>query len=413
MEHLDIVIIGGGIVGMATAMALLEERPRRLVVVEAADRVAAHQSGHNSGVIHAGLYYRPGSLRATLCTEGAAALYRFCRERGVAHERCGKVVVAVDEGQVEALEGLARRGAENGLEGLRALSAAELGEHEPHVAGVAGLFVPMSGIVDFAVVTAAYADVVRERGGEIRLGAPVTAAARDGNATVITAGERELLTPLVINCAGLQSDRVARCCGVDPGVRIVPFRGEYFELAPRAAALVRNLVYPVPDPRFPFLGVHFTRLVGGGVEAGPNAVLSLARHGYRRWSFSARDALDVIGYRGFRRMARRHWRAGLTELHRSWFRGAFLRDARRLLPDLGRDELRPGRAGVRAMAIDADGAMLDDFRIVRAPGMIHVLNAPSPAATASIAIGRHIAALAAAPEDDPEIRSPSEPLAAT
>ena len=387
----DVAVIGGGIVGMATAMAVLSRRRVSLAVLEKEDHLAAHQTGNNSGVIHSGLYYKPGSLKARNCTAGREALHRFCAEHGIAAERCGKVVVATREEQLPVLEELRRRGEANGLEGLRRLTPEEIREVEPHAAGIAGLLVPQTGIVDYVQVTEAYAGEVRRSGGEVRLGADVRRIVRDGGTMVLETGAGELRCRSLINCAGLHSDRVARLAGVEPGVRIVPFRGEYFELAPERRHLVTNLIYPVPDPEFPFLGVHFTRMISGGVEAGPNAVLAFKREGYTRWSFSAGDLLDALSYGGFWHMAGRYWRMGLGEFWRSWNKGAFVRALRALLPEITARDLVPGGAGVRAQALDPDGRLVDDFRIVEAHRQVHVLNAPSPAATASISIGEAIA----------------------
>ncbi len=398
-ERYDIAIIGGGIVGMATAMALAARPRLSLLVLEAEDRLAAHQTGNNSGVIHSGLYYRPGSEKARTCVEGREALYRFCAERGIAHERCGKLVVATSPEELPRLDELARRGGANGLEGLRRLGPEELREVEPHVAGIAGLLVPHTGIVDYVAVTDAYAAEVRARGGAIVLRARLRRVRRASGELHLETAAGTFCAAHVVNCAGLQSDRVARLCGARVEVRIVPFRGEYYDLAAHRRHLVRNLIYPVPDPRFPFLGVHFTRRVTGGVEAGPNAVLALRREGYRRTSFSPRDALATLAFPGFWRLAARYWRMGSGEMWRSWSKGAFVRALQRLLPELEREDLAPGGAGVRAQALARDGSLLDDFAIVEQEGMIHVLNAPSPAATASIAIGRRIAAMAAASLD--------------
>jgi L-2-hydroxyglutarate oxidase len=390
----DIAVIGGGIVGMATAMSVLARRRVSLVVLEKENRLAAHQTGNNSGVIHSGLYYKPGSLKARNCTAGREALYRFCAERGIPAERCGKVVVATREKQLPVLEELWRRGEANGLTGLRRLQPEEIREIEPHAAGIAGLFVPQTGIVDYARVTEAYAEEVRRNEGEILLGAAVRRIVGESSGMVLETGVGEVRCRALINCAGLQSDRVARLAGAEPGVRIVPFRGEYYELAPERCDLVRNLIYPVPDPEFPFLGVHFTRMIGGGVEAGPNAVLAFKREGYSRWSFSAGDLFDAFSYRGFWRMAGSNWRMGLGELWRSWNKGAFVRALQALMPEIAAADLVPGGTGVRAQALDPDGKLVDDFRIVEAERQIHVLNAPSPAATASISIGETIADLA-------------------
>jgi L-2-hydroxyglutarate oxidase len=397
MLRVDAVVIGGGAVGLATSLALLEHRPgMSLVVLEKEAALAAHQTGHNSGVVHAGLYYKPGSLKATTCARGRALLERFCEEHGVALERCGKVVVATRDDEVPRLDELERRGRANGLEGVRRLGPRQLREHEPHAAGVAALFVPQTGIVDYAEVARAYAGEVVRRGGEVRTGARAIGIwRRDGRVVVATtAGDVE--ARVLVGCAGLESDRVARMAGLTVDVAIVPFRGEYWMLAPERVHLVQNLVYPVPDPSFPFLGVHFTRRVHGGVEAGPNAVLALAREGYRRTSFDVRDAWGVASWPGFWKLGRRHWRAGLAEQARSLSRAAFARACAALIPDVTEDDLAPGGAGVRAQAVRRDGTLVDDFALAEDVRMVHVLNAPSPAATASLAIGEEIAARARA-----------------
>ncbi len=396
----DVAVIGGGIVGLATAMALAGRTRAAVVVLEAEDQLAAHQTGHNSGVIHSGLYYKPGSLKAQNCVSGREALYRFCEAHGLAHERCGKVVVAVDERESPRLEELERRGRANGLQGLRCLGPEEIREHEPHARGIAGLFVPDTGIVDYTAVAQAYAGCVRAAGGSVVTGARVTACRRDaspgGTAAdlVLETSRGALRCGALVNCAGLYSDRVARLCGVEPGVRIVPFRGEYYDLVPEKHGLVRNLIYPVPDPAFPFLGVHFTRRVCGGVEAGPNAVLALKREGYGRADFSPRDTAELLADAGFWRMALRHWRTGLDESWRSTSSGAFVAALRRLVPEITRADVVRAGAGVRAQALGPDGRLCDDFLVVEAERMVHVLNAPSPAATASITIGRTLAARA-------------------
>jgi L-2-hydroxyglutarate oxidase len=392
----DVAIVGGGIVGTATGMAIACRAARpSVVVLEAETRVAAHQTGNNSGVIHSGLYYKPGSLKARNCVEGREAMYRFCEEHAIPHDRCGKLVVATSAGQMPALEELYRRGTANGLQGLRRLEAAELKEFEPAVVGVAGLHVRETGIVDYTAVTNTFARLLGESGGQVRTGARVTAVRRQAGSLALETTEGAVEARALINCAGLQSDRVARLCGVEPGVKIIPFRGEYYELVPSRQSLVRNLIYPVPDPRFPFLGVHFTRMIKGGVEAGPNAVLAFRREGYSRTSFSATDSLEMLGYAGFWRMAGKYWRMGLDEMYRSASKKAFVRALQTLVPELGAGDVHPSGAGVRAQALDPQGVLLDDFRIVEAERMIHVLNAPSPAATASIAIGRAIAGMAA------------------
>jgi L-2-hydroxyglutarate oxidase len=391
----DVAVIGGGIVGTATAMSLIEERRLSLVVLEAEDHLAAHQSGRNSGVIHSGLYYKPGSLKARNCVEGRREMYRFCQENDLPHERCGKVVVAVTPNEVAALDELERRGRANGLEGLKRLRPEEIREREPHTVGVDGLLVPETGIADYARVTEAYGRRTRDAGGEVRTGCRVLHVLRRGGEFVLETPRGAFRCRHLINCAGLQSDRVARLCGVDPGVQVIPFRGEYYELVPARQSLVKHLIYPVPNPLFPFLGVHFTRMVGGGIEAGPNAVLALKREGYTLTSISLRDTGELLSYPGFWRMAAKYWTTGLGEIYRSISKAAFLRSLQKLIPELRSEDIHPGRAGVRAQAVDRQGNLVDDFRIVEAEGMIHVLNAPSPAATASISIGRSIAQTAA------------------
>jgi (S)-2-hydroxyglutarate dehydrogenase len=393
MTH-DVAIIGGGIVGLGTALALSETTSTKLVVLEAEGKLATHQTGHNSGVIHSGLYYKPGSLKAKNCAEGRELMYRYCAENGIAHERCGKVVVATDERELPALTELERRGTANGLTGLRRLTAAEIREHEPHVAGIAGLFVAETGIVDYKQVAESYANKVRAREGHVRLDAKFVGVRRVGTEFVLSTTQGEITCRALVNCAGLQSDRVAKLCGVDPGLQIIPFRGEYYDLVPHRWPLVKNLIYPVPDPRFPFLGVHFTRMIHGGVEAGPNAVLAFRREGYTRSSVRLRDVMQMLGYRGFWRMARKYYDMGAAEMYRSFSKRAFLKALQRLIPELRWQDIHPAAAGVRAQAVDPDGKTVDDFRIVQAERMVHVLNAPSPAATASISIGRTIAAMA-------------------
>jgi len=396
MARVDAVIVGGGIVGLASALALLARRPdASVVVLEKEPGLAAHQTGRNSGVVHAGLYYKPGSLKATLCTRGRTLLERFCEEHGVPLERCGKVVVATGEEELPRLAELERRARENGLRGARRIGPDELREREPHARGVSALFVAETGIVDYKEVAGAYAREIARRGGEVRTGARVTRIEARPDAVVVGHGSGDIEARVLVGCAGLASDRIARLAGMAPTVAIIPFRGEYWMLAPERSSLVRNLLYPVPDPAFPFLGVHFTRRIGGGVEAGPNAVLALAREGYRRTSFDARDAWDTLAWPGFWRMARRHWRSGMDEQWRSLSKRAFAHACAALVPELRPEDLRPGGAGVRAQAVKRDGSLVDDFVIAEDRRMVHVLNAPSPAATASLAIGEEIAARAA------------------
>ena len=392
----DITIIGGGIVGLATALACVKRfYPRTLLVLEREPELARHQTGHNSGVVHSGLYYRPGSAKARLCLEGRKQLVRFCDRHGIPLEQCGKVVVATESQELPRLAELFERGLANGVEGLERITPEHLSELEPHAVGVGALYSPATGIVDFAAVAAAMAEEVRHRGGEIRLNAGVVRIVRKGDQFHIQTTKDEVVARTLINCAGLHADQIARLAGLRPSVHIVPFRGEYYVLRPDRRHLVQNLIYPVPDPSFPFLGAHFTRTVHGEVEAGPNAVLAFAREGYSLGRINLADLLYMVGFRGFWTMARRHWSTGLAEFVRSLSKRAFLAALRRLIPDLRDDDLIQGGAGVRAQAVSREGVLLDDFHILEAPGAIHVLNAPSPAATASLAIGEHIATLAA------------------
>ncbi|WP_316347191.1 L-2-hydroxyglutarate oxidase [Desulfuromonas acetoxidans] len=393
----DVVVIGGGIVGTATALALTSQvKDCRVLVVEKEATLAAHQTGNNSGVIHSGLYYRPGSLKAKNCVEGRDALYAFCAEHAIAHEQCGKVVVATSEEELPALAELERRGRANGLKGVERLDAEGICRREPHVQGVAGLLVPETGIVDFVEVVETYARLIKERGGAIRLNCAVMRVERHDQGFVLHTNQGRIETPFIINCAGLQCDRVALMCGSQPHMRIVPFRGEYYTLVEQCRSKVKHLIYPVPDAKFPFLGVHYTRMINGEVEAGPNAVLSFKREGYQRSSFSLRDTLETLTYPGFLSMARRFWRVGLHEYHRSFSKRKFVADLQKLMPDLVAEDIVRGGAGVRAQAVAEDGSLLDDFKILDEPGLIHVLNAPSPAATASLSIGKTIAEKAAA-----------------
>lgn len=394
MKPHDIIVIGGGIVGMATALQIVRATNARVRVLEAESVLGAHQTGHNSGVIHSGVYYKPGSLKARNCASGRDEMYAFCAEHGIAHERCGKVVVATSEAELPKLAELEDRSRANGLPGIRRLSAPELKECEPHVAGVAGLLVPTTGIVDYRDVVAKYGELFRERGGELTLNCRVLGLTRAGSELVLQTTQGDAAGRHIITCCGLQSDRVARMCGSRPGVQIIPFRGEYYELVPEKHHLVKNLIYPVPDPRFPFLGVHFTRMVKGGVEAGPNAVLAFRREGYTRTSFSGHDVGQMLRYAGFWKMAGRYWRMGAGEFHRSLSKNAFVTALQKLMPEIQPADLKPGGAGVRAQAVDASGKLIDDFYIQQDERFIHVLNAPSPGATASLSIGRSIADMA-------------------
>ena len=391
--RVDVAIAGAGIVGLATGLKLLERAPGlSVVILEKEKEVAAHQTGHNSGVIHSGLYYKPGSEKARTCVEGRRLLVEFCQTHRVPHEICGKLVVATKESELSALAELERRARENGLLGVRALAPEEFRKIEPYAAGLRALHVPETGIVDYRAVSGRFAEVIASAGGRVRTAARVTALSSSESAVRLLAGGEEVEAGLAVNCGGLQSDRLARLDGARPGMRIVPFRGDYHRLVPARAGLVKNLIYPVPDPNFPFLGVHFTRMIGGGAEAGPNAVPALAREGYTKTSFDLRDAWETFTYPGFWRLATRHLGMGLGEIHRAFSKRAFVKALQRLMPDLRGEDLEEGGSGVRAQALLPDGRLEDDFRIVTHGRVIHVLNAPSPAATASLAIGERIAA---------------------
>jgi L-2-hydroxyglutarate oxidase len=387
----DFAVIGGGIVGLSTARALLEHHPgARLVVLEKEGGWARHQTGHNSGVIHSGIYYKPGSLKARFCREGAQALVAFCRERGIDYEICGKVIIAVEAGEMPLLDNLYERGLKNDLEVVK-IGSEELKEIEPHASGLAAINVPSTGIVDFAKVAEAFAALVKEKGGQLRAGTEVKAISETDRAVVMRTNKGTFRARALVNCAGLHSDRVARLCGVDPGTKVVPFRGEYYELRPEKRYLVKNLIYPVPNPDFPFLGVHFTRSIDGVVEAGPNAVLGLAREGYKKTDFNFRDVIEELTYPALWRLARANWRTGIGEIHRSFSKKAFVRGLKKLVPEIEDEDVVPIPAGVRAQALKEDGALVDDFLIAEGKNSVHVLNAPSPAATASIPIGEEIA----------------------
>ncbi len=361
-----------------------------LAIIEKEPTVASHQTSHNSGVIHSGIYYKPGSLKARLCVEGVDALVRFCQENAVPYDLCGKVIVATAERELPQLDELYRRGNKNGLEGLRMLGAEEIREFEPHATGIRGIRVPSTGIVDYAKVAEKYAELIRSRGGAILLSHEVTALKRSGGNTIVETGFDSIEAKLVINCAGLQSDRISRMASARLDLTIVPFRGEYYEIVPAKQHCIKGLLYPVPDPQFPFLGVHFTRRIGGGVEAGPNAVLALKREGYSKSSFSVGDVFEYATFPGFWVMAAKHWQMSVGEYHRSWSKAAFVRALQRLLPELMPEDLVPGGSGVRAQALGVNGKLIDDFHFVYTDGMVHVCNVPSPAATASLAIGKYI-----------------------
>ena len=392
----DVTIVGGGIIGLATALRLTQHHPRnRVAVLEKEDKLATHQTGHNSGVIHSGIYYRPGSQKAQFCVTGVRSLLQFCQEKDIPYERCGKVIVATHKSELGRLEDLYERGTENQVEGLEMIGPERLKEIEPHAAGIRALYAPGTGIVDFKVVANAYADAVRSNGGEIFEGAGVVDVRRSGGVTHLETNQGVVESKYLINCAGLHADVVASMMGTEPEVRIIPFRGEYYTLTPESRHLVKALIYPVPNPRFPFLGVHFTRGVHGEVEAGPNAVLAFAREGYRKTDFNFAETFDTLSYPGFWAMTSKFWRIGIAEYRRSLSKSVFLRDLQRLVPEIKDRDLSPGGSGVRAQAVDKKGRLLDDFIIQQTEGAIHVLNAPSPGATSSLSIGEYIVALAA------------------
>ncbi len=391
----DIVIIGAGIVGLATGYKILSVRPQtRLLILDKENRIAAHQTGHNSGVIHSGLYYKPGSLKANNCIEGYHELVRFCEENDIPFELCGKVVVATSREEIPLMETLLERGRQNGLEGIKRLNADELHAYEPHVAGVEALFVPQTGIVDYVQVAECLAEKIRDMGGELRLGETVGEIRTGSGSSEVITSENTHNTTLVINCSGLYSDKVAGFTHQEMNYRIIPFRGEYYELKPEKQHLVRNLIYPVPDPNFPFLGVHFTRMIHGGVEAGPNAVLAWRREGYSRTDIHLGELAQTLSWPGFRKVARKYWRTGMGELYRSYSKRAFTHALQKLMPEIEEIDLVPGGAGVRAQACDREGGLIDDFLILENEYAVNVCNAPSPAATSSLSIGGTVCRLA-------------------
>jgi L-2-hydroxyglutarate oxidase len=387
----DLTIVGGGIVGLATALEIVQRYPHlKLLVLEKENRLAAHQTGHNSGVIHSGIYYKPGSLKAQTCVSGATALVTFCEHHGIPYERCGKVVVATAAEELPRLEELFRRGTANGVVGLAMIGPERLRELEPHATGIKALYVPTTGIIDFPRVAHTYARLVQEQGGEIKTGHRVQRIVHADGRLVLETSQGAVQSKFLINCGGLFSDRLARMAGADPDLQIVPFRGEYYTIAPQRRGLVNNLIYPVPDPALPFLGVHFTRTIDGMIEAGPNAVLAFAREGYHKTAVDLHDLRETLTFPGFWAMSRKYWQTGIGEMYRSLSKRAFLKALQRLLPELTREDLQPGGSGVRAQAIATNGALVDDFVISVTANALHVLNAPSPGATASLAIGHLI-----------------------
>lgn len=392
MRPFDILIAGAGIVGLATALQLQRRNPRlRITVLEKENRVAAHQSSHNSGVIHSGIYYKPGSLRATNCKRGYDLLLQFCRETGVPFEICGKIIVAAEEKERAQLDTIYRRGLENGLNGIRKIGPEEARGTEPHVRAVEAVWVPQAGIVDYGEVARKYAELIQANGGEIYTGQKVVAVKVQSDEVIVQTDNQEFKGKIFVNCAGLYSDKIARLTGEQPDLQILPFRGEYYELKPEREHLVRNLIYPVPNPSFPFLGVHFTRMIQGGIEAGPNAVLAFRREGYSRWDLNVRELAETLTFPGFRKIAQKYWRDGWAEMKRSYSKRHFILALQHLVPEISAEDVVPGRSGVRAMACDRAGNLLDDFFILTRPRIVNVCNAPSPAATASLAVGETVA----------------------
>lgn len=391
----DIAIIGGGIVGLATGLSILKKEPRlKVVIIEKENQVAKHQTGNNSGVIHSGLYYKPGSLKAKNCIRGYQLLIDFCEKEGVPYEITGKVVVATKEEQIPLLDKLLERGLENGLQGSRAISMSELKEYEPYCTGVAALHVPQTGIVDYKLVAETFANKFLELGGQLFLGNEVLDIVSEEVVSTIITSKDPVSARLLVNCAGLYADKIAIMQEKKPiDIRIIPFRGEYYKLKKDREYLVNNLIYPVPDPNFPFLGVHFTRMAKGGVEAGPNAVLAFRKEGYRKLDFNYREFMDSVTWPGFQKVAAKYWKTGMGEYYRSFSKQAFTKALQQLIPAVQSSDLIPGGAGVRAQACDKDGGLLDDFAITENSRCIHVLNAPSPAATSSLSIGETVTEL--------------------
>lgn len=390
-KSFDIIVIGGGIIGTATALSLQTDSNLRILLIEAENDLAKHQTGNNSGVIHSGLYYKPGSLKAKNCTDGREMLYKFCAEHNIPYEKCGKIVVASKVSELDSLDELYKRGVANGLTGIKKLKANEIKNYEPYSTGFAGIFVPQTGIVDYSLVTKKYAQLFLTNNGYIKTNCKFLTLKNSGRKLIAITSQGPFETRFLVNCGGLYCDRIAKLCRVNPGLQIIPFRGEYYKLKKEKEYLVKNLIYPVPDPQFPFLGVHFTRMMKGGVEAGPNAVLAFKREGYTKQDFSLTDAFQMFVYSGFWKMASKYYRMGFGEFYRSFSKKAFVKALQKLIPEIQEEDIVPGASGVRAQALEPNGKLVDDFRIAEANRMIHVLNAPSPAATASLSIGRIIA----------------------
>lgn len=391
----DVVVVGGGIIGLATSMKLTQDFPNlKVAVLEKEKEVAQHQTGHNSGVIHAGIYYAPGSQKANFCSTGGKLLRDFCEEYGIAYDMCGKLIVATDDSEVPQLEELFKRGTENGAEGLRMVDREEIKDIEPYSAGVKAILSPNTGIIDYFEVSQAYATRMRENGGDLLTNVEVISMENRDNLVYINTTSGTVAAKYVLNCAGLHADTVARMMGVDVGVKIVPFRGEYFSIIPEKEHMVKGLIYPVPNPSMPFLGVHFTRRINGSVEAGPNAVLAFAREGYKKTDVNLKDTLGTLSYSGFWKMSAKYWKVGMHEQYRSLVKGVFVKSLQKLMPEITGDDLGAPGAGVRAQVIDSNGGLLQDFAIEASPNAIHVLSAPSPGATSSLTISEYIVDLA-------------------
>lgn len=392
MNQYDVIVVGAGIVGLATALRLKEQREDlSILIVEKEAGVAAHQTGHNSGVIHSGIYYKPGSLKAKNCKKGYEQLLKFCDEYAIPYELCGKVIVASDASEIPSLDDIYKRGVENGLEGLRVINGDELKELEPHCQGVKAIVVPQTGIIDYRVVCEKYLELVKAKGGNAKFSEQVNELKYEADGTVVVTDKGSYKTKIVVNCAGLYSDKVAEMAMGKLGVKILPFRGEYYHIKEEKHHLVNNLIYPVPNPRFPFLGVHFTRMIGGGVEAGPNAVLAYAREGYDNTTINLKEFAETLCFSGFQKVAWKYWRVGAYELYRSYSKQAFTKALQKLVPEIQKDDLVKGNAGVRAQACDKKGNLIDDFLIFEDKHTVNVCNAPSPAATSSLSIGETIA----------------------
>lgn len=391
MKTYDVIIVGAGIVGLATGVKILEKNPSlKLLLLEKENDIAKHQTGNNSGVIHSGIYYKPNSLKATNCIRGYEMLLNFCNERNIKYDICGKIILATNENEIPIMNNIYERGIHNGLKGLKILNSKEINEIEPYAKGVAAIHVPQTGIIDYTEVSKKYLDVIKENNGKILFNENVINIKINNSITTVFTKQNKYNAKIVVTCSGLQSDRLAKLTHKNLNYRLIPFRGEYYKLKKASHYLVKNLIYPVPDPSFPFLGVHFTRMIDNEVECGPNAVLSFKREGYSKFSFSLKDTIDTFTWKGFHIVMKKHWKTGLGEFYRSYNKNAFVKALKKLIPEIEKENLTKGGAGVRAQACLADGSLIDDFLFMEDEGVIHVCNAPSPAATASLSIGQTI-----------------------